>query len=76
MGAGLLLVLAAQITGDWLYFAFAGLFQSQGLSPSPVAVTTWGRGLALALVASGIYAYLYSDLVVRRKGLYVYLAAF
>ena len=43
--------------------------------PSPVVTETWCRVLALALVLAGIYAWLYGDLVVRRVGLYVYLAA-
>src|SRR5205807_933067 len=34
------------------------------------------RWWALGLVAATTYAYLYSDLVVRRIGVYVYLAAF
>ena len=37
---------------------------------------TWGQYLALALVLAGSYAYFYSDIVVRRLGLYVYLGVF
>ena len=44
-------------------------------SGPPVVVTEqWGRLLALGLVIAGTYAYAYSDLVVRRVGIYIYLA--
>ena len=36
----------------------------------------WGKLLALGLVLAGTYAYLYSDLVVRRVGVYLPIAVF
>ena len=41
-----------------------------------IVAERWGQFLALALVLAGTYAYFYSDIVVRRVGLYVYLAVF
>ena len=42
----------------------------------PAVVIGSGRILALVLVVAAIYAYAYSDLVVRRVGVYIYLAVF
>jgi hypothetical protein len=73
LAAGLLLVLGAQIVGDWLYQpVFKGLFQLLQAQPSPIVGEL--RWLALTLVLLGAYVYLYSDLVVRRVGVYVYAA--
>ena len=41
--------------------------------PSPIVGEL--RWLALLLVVAGTYAYIYSDLVVRRVGVYVHIAA-
>lgn len=74
LAAGLLLVLGADIAGDWLYKPiFQTLYERMEVSPSPIVGEL--RWLALLLVAAGTYAYLYSDLVVRRVGVYVYIAA-
>jgi hypothetical protein len=74
LAAGLLLVLGADIAGDWLYKpVFADLYQRLEATPSPIVGEL--RWLALFLVAAGTYAYIYSDLVVRRVGVYVYIAA-
>ncbi|HTU93092.1 MAG TPA: hypothetical protein VMF69_23630, partial [Gemmataceae bacterium] len=74
LAAGLLLVLGADIAGDWLYQpVFRDLYQLWGANPSPIVGEL--RWLALVLVAAGTYAYIYSDLVVRRVGVYVYIAA-
>ena len=43
---------------------------------SELVTTTNGKWIALALVLAGTYAYGYSDLVVRRIGVYVYVAVF
>ena len=73
--AGLLLVLGAQIAGNWLYRPiFQPLYQQWQASPSPIVNEL--RLLALALVLAGTYAYIYSDVVVRRVGVYVYIASF
>jgi hypothetical protein len=75
LAVGLLLVLGAQIAGDWLYH---GLFEQLYLrydAVQPLIVTQFGdKLLALCLVLAGTYAYVYSDLVVRRIGVYVYVA--
>ncbi|HEV3116789.1 MAG TPA: hypothetical protein VGY58_07030 [Gemmataceae bacterium] len=72
LGAGLLLVLGAQIAG-WLYDP---IFHGWGLTSKPELVMADSplRLVALALVLAGAYAYLYSDIVVRRIGVYVYVA--
>ncbi len=73
LGAGLLLVLGAQIAGNWLYEpVFKEWYQQWGARPSPIVDEL--RWLALALVAAGTYAYIYSDLVVRRVGVYLHVA--
>ncbi len=74
LAAGLVLVLGAEIAGDWLYKPiFEGLYQQLQVTPSPIVGEL--RWLALALVVAGTYAYLYSDLVVRQVGVYVHIAA-
>jgi hypothetical protein len=74
LAAGLVLVLGAQIAGDWLYQpVFAQLYQQQHATPSPIVGEL--RWLALALVVAGTYAYWYSDIVVRHAGVYVNIAA-
>jgi hypothetical protein len=75
LAAGLLLVLGAQIAGNWLYDPiFKAFFTEWGGQPSPIVGEL--RWLALLLVAAGTYAYVYSDVVVRRVGVYVHVAAF
>ncbi len=74
LAAGLLLVLGAQVAGDWLYKPlFQGLYEQLRAQPSPIVGEL--RWLALALVIAGTYAYVYSDLVVRHQGVYVHIAA-
>ena len=74
LAAGLLLVLGAQIAGDWCYRPFfEGLYRQWGASPSPIVNEL--RWLALAVVVAGTYAYIYSDVVVRHVGVYVHIAA-
>jgi hypothetical protein len=70
LAAGFALLLGAQIAG-WLPLP-------SGWRPTENLITTnhAQRILAVALVIAGIYAYLYSDLVVRRVGAYIYIAAF
>ena len=75
LAAGLLLVLGAQIAGNWLYpFGFKSIYASLQATPSPICGEL--RWLALALVAAGTYAYAWSDLVVRKKGVFLHVAAF
>lgn len=75
LAVGLLLVLGAQVAGDWLYpFWFRPLFDSFKAIPSPICDRlVW---LAMCLVLAGTYAYIYSDLVVRKKGIFIHFAAF
>ncbi len=79
LAAGLLLLLGAQIAGDWLYKPFFERFYQAWNPPAgpPAVVADFsGRILALILVLAAIYAYAYSDLIVRRVGVYIYLAVF
>jgi hypothetical protein len=70
IGAGLLLLLGAQIIG-WLPITMPWLAGRPMIISEPSQ-----RFLAVGLVLAGAYAYLYSDLVIRRVGVYVYFAAF
>ena len=73
LAVGLLLLLAGQLAG-WLY---GPLLESWGLLLRPAIVQERSLQLiALALVLAATYAYVYSDLVVRRIGVYIYLAVF
>jgi hypothetical protein len=76
LAGGMLLVLGAQVCGGWLYPLFEPIYRDWEAVPSPIVTAEWGRWLALCLVLAGIYAYSYSDLVVRRVGVYIYLAVF
>jgi hypothetical protein len=77
LAAGLLLVLGAQLAGDWLYKPlFQPLYEHWHLDPPAIVAKLWGQYLALALVLAASYAYFYSDMMVRRLGLYVYLGVF
>src|SRR5262249_9503267 len=73
LGAGLLLLLGAQICGGWLYQLFRPIYESYEAGPPAIVATEGGKFMALCLVLAGVYAYFYSDLVVRRLGLYIYL---
>jgi hypothetical protein len=75
LAAGLLLLLGAIITGDWLY---KGVFETFYLKYQQVPsdmVTNKGRLWAMLLVALAIYGHIYSDLVVRKIGVYIYVAS-
>ena len=75
MAAGLLMIFGAQLGGDWLYEAwFKQVFDSFHSVPSPICGPL--RWLALVLVLSATYAYIYSDIVVRKHGAYFHFAAF
>ncbi len=66
LGLGLLFLLASQFTG-WL--------AEMSVIDWPGNLLTDSHLLATGLWIAGVWLYLYSDLVVRRIGVYVYLAA-
>src|SRR5262249_31024933 len=68
LAGGLLLLLGGQVAG-WL---FDPLFHYLGLAEPPVIVSDPGlQLLAIVLVLAGTYAYVYSDVAVRRVGVYI-----
>lgn len=74
LGSGLVMVFIAQLAGDWLYEAwFKSVYLSMQAVPSPICGEL--RWLSLALVLAGTYAYIYSDIVVRKHGAYIHFAA-
>jgi hypothetical protein len=75
LAGGLLLLLGAQLTGKWFFSLFEQTYRNMEMLRSPIVTETWGQLLALGLVMAGVYANLYSDLVVRRLGVYIGLAA-
>jgi hypothetical protein len=82
LGAGLLVLLGGQLFG-WLHPLMpAGLLDTmRTLGPEMDAIPHVVNDpalqtLALFLVLAGTYAYVYSDVVVRRVGVYIYLAIF
>jgi hypothetical protein len=73
LAGGLLLLLGGQLAG-WLYDPF---FRHLGVAEKPVILTDpWLQVLAIGLVLAGTYAYVYSDIAVRRVGVYMYFAVF
>jgi hypothetical protein len=77
LASAMLLLLGAQIAGDWLYEPFFKQFyQKWNHGPPAVVAEQWGQILTLILVVAATYAYTYSDLIVRRVGVYIYLAVF
>lgn len=70
LGTGLVILLVTQIAA-WLVGPLGNVFE---IPPNGILLTNtlWTPAL---LYLAGAYAYLYSDFVVRRIGLYVYLAA-
>jgi hypothetical protein len=79
LASSLLLLLGAQLFGvmHGVLDSLFGLRDFPLLADKPLIVTDPTlKLLAIAIVLAGTYAYLYSDLVVRRVGVYVYLAAF
>jgi hypothetical protein len=82
LGAGLLVLLGGQLFG-WLHplmpAELLGAMRTfgDGLDAIPRVVNDPAlQTLALFLVLAGTYAYAYSDVVVRRVGVYIYLATF
>src|SRR5262245_4663074 len=75
-GLGLLLVLLAQIYGV-VFHVDPQLIERFGWpAPAPITHELPLKMLALWLVLAGSYVYLYSDLLVRRVGVYLYPAVF
>jgi hypothetical protein len=70
LAGGLLLLLGAQLTASVLKPIFPAL-----VAPEITTVESL-KLLAIGIVLAGSYAYVYSDLVVRRVGFYIYPAAF
>jgi hypothetical protein len=76
LAGGLFLLLGAHIAADWLYEPFFKPYYEQwGAAQTPMVTEPWGQILSLCLVIAGTYAYIYSDLVVRRVGVWVSFAA-
>lgn len=76
LGLGLLMVLIAQLAGGPLYETHTrSLYQQWNVTRTELVTTQTGKLTALFLVLAGIYAHLYSDLIVRRKGYYLQIAA-
>lgn len=71
LGGGLLLLLGAQITGWFI----SPMFESWNLTVPVIVTDPTLRLLAIGMVAAGTYAYVYSDVVVRKVGAYIYPAA-
>lgn len=76
LAGGLLLLLGAQICGGWLFELFKPIYDSYDAGQPVIVTAEWGKMLALCLVLAGTYVYAYSDLVVRRVGVYIYVAVF
>ena len=74
LAAGLLLILGAQIAGDWFYeIGFKAIYLRLDAVPSPMCGEL--RWLALTLVCLATYGYAYSEWVVHRSGFYLHIAA-
>jgi hypothetical protein len=76
LAAGLLLLFFAQLFGGWLYPVVKPVYEHFGFTQPEVVTSFGGKWLALLLVLAGTYAYAYSDVVVRRIGVYIYIAVF
>ncbi|MFO0978870.1 MAG: hypothetical protein U0996_20850 [Planctomycetaceae bacterium] len=73
VAAGLILLLGAHVGGDWLYeIWFKPVYESLQAVPSPVCGRL--RWLSLILILAGIWSCIYSDLVVRRRGILIHIA--
>lgn len=73
LAGGLVLLLGAQIAGDWLFHPiFEPYYEAWRVEPSPIVGEL--RWLSLALVIAGTYGYIYSDLIVRHRGVFVHVA--
>lgn len=74
MAGGLLMLLGAKLAGDWLYEPlFRSTFEAKALAVSPICNEL--QWLALSLVLLSTYGYVYSDIVVKRVGNFIHIAA-
>jgi hypothetical protein len=79
LAAGLLLLFLTQLFGGWLYSVVPlvqELYSQYGYGQPEIVRELAGKWLAFFLVLAGTYAYVYSDVVVRRIGVYIYIAVF
>jgi hypothetical protein len=76
LAAGLFLLLGAQLWGNWLLPFLKQLDPGMAVNVPDIVTRPGDRLLAIGLVLAGAYAYTYSDLVVRRVGVYIYFAVF
>lgn len=74
IASSLLILLGVQVFG-WFYEPISTLLQGWNVTPSSSLIAN-SRLLALGIWLAGAYAYLYSDLVIRRTGRDIYNAAF
>lgn len=72
LGIALLMVFIAQLLGDWLYHAVIKPVYL-AFNVESVPIFELNRAYALVLVLLGVYAYIYSDLVTRKRG-YIHAA--
>ncbi len=76
LGLGLLMVLIAQLAGGPLYASYTkSIYDQWQVTRTDLVTTQPGKLIALFLVLAGVYAYFYSDMIVRRKGYYLQIAA-
>ncbi len=74
LASGLLLILGAQIAGDWFYeFGFKAIYLRLDAVPSPMCGEL--RWLALTLVCLAAYGYAYSEWGMNRSGFFLHIAA-
>ena len=74
LASGLLLILGAQIAGDWFYeFGFTAIYLRLDAVPSPMCGEL--RWLALTLVCLAAYGYAYSEWGMNRFGFFLHIAA-
>ncbi len=75
LGLGLLMVLIAQLAGGPLYATYTkSIYDQWQVTRTDLVTTQSGKLIALFLVVVGVYAHLYSDMIVRRKGYYLQIA--
>jgi hypothetical protein len=76
LGAGLLLVLGAQVCGGPLYGMYEPIYQSFGHGQPEIVTTASGRLTALLLVLAGGYGYVWSGLLTRHGRGFLHAALF
>ncbi len=76
LACGLGLLFFAQLFGGWLFPFVEPIYKHFEFTQPEVVTTMYGKWWALLLVLLGTYAYVYSDVVVRRIGVYIFIAVF